>query len=113
VRSLQRPHGPCPLEWRLNRWLPSIAPGGADTSSLAVHWFGKSWRARLELLPVTYGLSGRTGAATPRQDFLMSGVGAIEQRLVMGPDAALKVANVADSLDRAVLAPTEMICLAQ
>jgi hypothetical protein len=31
----------------------------------------------------------------------------------MGPDAALKAANVADSLERAVLAPTEMICLAQ
>jgi SAM-dependent methyltransferase len=34
-------------------------------------------------------------------------------QLVMGPDAALKAANLADSLERAVLAPTEMICLAQ
>jgi hypothetical protein len=30
----------------------------------------------------------------------------------MGPDAPLKLVNMADSLERAVLAPTEMICLA-
>jgi SAM-dependent methyltransferase len=38
---------------------------------------------------------------------------ALGLQLVMGPDAALKVANLADSLERAVLAPIEMICLAQ
>ncbi|MGH3702888.1 MAG: hypothetical protein ACRDQY_26275 [Pseudonocardiaceae bacterium] len=41
------------------------------------------------------------------------GLPALGLQLVMGPDAVLKVANVADSLERAVLAPTEMICLAQ
>jgi hypothetical protein len=43
------PHGPRPLEWRRYRWFPSIAPGGADMSSMGVYWFGKSWRARFEL----------------------------------------------------------------
>jgi hypothetical protein len=32
---------------------------------------------------------------------------------VMVPDPALKIANMLNSLERAVLAPTEMICLAQ
>ncbi|MBV8540303.1 MAG: class I SAM-dependent methyltransferase [Pseudonocardiales bacterium] len=34
-------------------------------------------------------------------------------QLVMGSDTALKLANLADSLERALLAPTEMICLAR
>ena len=33
--------------------------------------------------------------------------------VVMGPDAPLKIANMVDGLTRAVLAPTEMICLAE
>lgn len=33
--------------------------------------------------------------------------------VVMGPDAPLKIANLVDGLTRAVLAPTEMICLAE
>ncbi len=33
--------------------------------------------------------------------------------IVMGPDAPLKIANMVDGLKRAVLAPTEMICLAE
>ncbi|HEX2290188.1 MAG TPA: class I SAM-dependent methyltransferase [Pseudonocardiaceae bacterium] len=33
--------------------------------------------------------------------------------IVMGPDAPLKIANMVDGLTRAVLAPTEMICLAE
>ncbi|MGH3770864.1 MAG: class I SAM-dependent methyltransferase [Pseudonocardiaceae bacterium] len=41
------------------------------------------------------------------------GPSALGLQLVMGPDAAVKVANLADSLERAVLAPTEMICFAQ
>jgi hypothetical protein len=31
----------------------------------------------------------------------------------MAPEPELKIANMLDSLERAVLAPTEMICLAQ
>jgi hypothetical protein len=38
---------------------------------------------------------------------------ALGLHLVMGPDAGLKIANFADSLERAVLAPTEMVCLAR
>lgn len=38
---------------------------------------------------------------------------ALGLHIVMGPDAALKVANMIGSLERAVLAPTEMVCLAQ
>lgn len=38
---------------------------------------------------------------------------ALGLHLVMAPDPALKIANMLDSLERAVLAPTEMICLAQ
>lgn len=33
--------------------------------------------------------------------------------IVMGPDAPLKIANMIDGLTRAVLAPTEMACLAE
>ncbi|MDQ4012020.1 MAG: class I SAM-dependent methyltransferase [Actinomycetota bacterium] len=33
--------------------------------------------------------------------------------IVMGPDAPLKIANMVDGMKRAVLAPTEMICLAE
>jgi hypothetical protein len=33
--------------------------------------------------------------------------------IVMGPDAPLKISNMVDGLTRAVLAPTEMICLAE
>jgi ubiquinone/menaquinone biosynthesis C-methylase UbiE len=33
--------------------------------------------------------------------------------LVMGPDTPVKIANLVDSLKRAVLAPTEMVCLAR
>ena len=33
--------------------------------------------------------------------------------VVMGPDAPLKIANMVDGLTRAVLAPVEMICLAE
>lgn len=38
---------------------------------------------------------------------------ALGLHLAMGPDAALKIANMFDGLARAVLAPLEMICLAQ
>ncbi len=38
---------------------------------------------------------------------------ALGLHLVMAPDPALKIANMLDSLERAVLAPTEMICFAQ
>ena len=38
---------------------------------------------------------------------------ALGLQLVMGPDAASKIANLAGSLECAALAPTEMICLAQ
>lgn len=38
---------------------------------------------------------------------------ALGLHFVMGPDAALKVANMIGGLERAVLAPTEMVCLAR
>jgi hypothetical protein len=41
------------------------------------------------------------------------GLPALGLHLVMVPDPALKIANMLNSLERAVLAPTEMICLAQ
>ena len=41
------------------------------------------------------------------------GLPAVGLHLVMAPEPALKIANMLDSLERAVLAPTEMICLAQ
>jgi SAM-dependent methyltransferase len=41
------------------------------------------------------------------------GLPALGLHLVMAPEPALKIANMLDSLERAVLAPTEMICLAQ
>lgn len=47
-----------------------------------------------------------------RARIVKDGVPALGLHIVMGPDAALKVANMVDSLERAVLAPTEMICLA-
>jgi hypothetical protein len=33
--------------------------------------------------------------------------------IVIGPDAPLKIASMVDGLTRAVLVPTEMICLAE
>ena len=41
------------------------------------------------------------------------GLPALGLHLVMAPEPELKIANMLDSLERAVLAPTEMICLAQ
>jgi SAM-dependent methyltransferase len=41
------------------------------------------------------------------------GLPALGLHLVMVPDPAWKIANMLNSLERAVLAPTEMICLAQ
>ncbi|HZE03253.1 MAG TPA: methyltransferase domain-containing protein [Pseudonocardiaceae bacterium] len=41
------------------------------------------------------------------------GLPALGLHLVMNPEPELKIANMLDSLERAVLAPTEMICLAQ
>lgn len=41
------------------------------------------------------------------------GLPALGVHLAMGPDAAVKIANVVDAMERAVLAPTEMVCLAQ
>ena len=38
---------------------------------------------------------------------------ALGLHIVMGSDAALKIANMVDNLQRSVLAPIEMICLAQ
>lgn len=41
------------------------------------------------------------------------GLPALGLHVVIGPDAALRIANFADNLERAVVAPTEMVCLAQ
>ncbi len=41
------------------------------------------------------------------------GLPALGLHLVMGPDAALKIANLVDNMERAAVAPTEMVCLAQ
>ncbi|HEX5346081.1 MAG TPA: methyltransferase domain-containing protein [Pseudonocardiaceae bacterium] len=41
------------------------------------------------------------------------GLPALGLHLVMAPEPALKIANMLDSLERSVLAPTEMICIAQ
>ncbi|MGH3720699.1 MAG: class I SAM-dependent methyltransferase [Pseudonocardiaceae bacterium] len=48
-----------------------------------------------------------------RARIVRDGPSALGLQLVMGPDTASKVANLADGLERAVLAPTEMICLAR
>lgn len=48
-----------------------------------------------------------------RDKVIQDGLPALGLHIVMGSDAALKVANTLGSLERAVLAPTEMVCLAR
>lgn len=74
-------------------------------------------------------LLGKTGLAVQcqrdRRDFALdffrdmrartaqNGPSLLGLHIVMGPDAPLKIANLVDGLARAVLAPTEMICIVE
>jgi hypothetical protein len=82
---------------------------GDERQAVAQHdTHGELKRRILDALTTMGRLLPRDASRVARESLPALGL-----HIVMGPGAALKIANLVDTMERAVVAPTEMVCLAE